>query len=78
MNHCISTLSVVYISIQSGHLNYFEYIEVARQAEGTHAFISDMFLVLKATKRPASLCHTGSDRPRPHVETLDALIPEIR
>ncbi len=45
MNHYISTMSVVYISIQSGHLNYFESIGVTCHTEKMYAFVSDMILV---------------------------------
>lgn len=44
MNRYISTMPVVYISIQSGHLNYFESITVACHAEKMYAFVSYMIL----------------------------------
>lgn len=37
-------MPVVYISIQSGHLNYFESITVACHAEKMYAFVSYMIL----------------------------------
>lgn len=45
MNHYISSKYAVYITIQSGHLNFFESISVTHHTEMMYAFVSDVILV---------------------------------